>query len=55
MEVAMFSELVPFESNPGEKRIFVTDNGKVAVVATLEDGGWWMQTLDEFTTRAPRG
>ena len=28
MEVAMFSELVPFESNPGEKRIFVTDNGK---------------------------
>ena len=47
MEVAMFSELVPFESNPGEKRIFVTDNGKVVVVATLEDG-WWMQTVDEY-------
>ena len=43
----MFSGVVPFENNNGEKRVFVTDNGKVAVVGTLEDG-WWMQTVDEY-------
>ena len=49
----MFSGVVPFENNNGAKRIFVTDNGKVVVVATLEDG-WWMQTVDD-TTRVLRG
>ena len=40
--------VVPFEINYGEKRIVVTDNGKVVVVGMVEDGGWWMQTADDY-------
>ena len=40
--------VVPFEINYGEKRIVVTDNGKVVVVGMAEDDGWWMQTADDY-------
>ena len=37
-----------FEDYAGAKRVFVTDNGKVVVIGTTEDEGWWMQTADEY-------
>jgi hypothetical protein len=40
--------IVPFENNYGEKRVLVTDSGKIAVVGTLGDNGWWMQTVDDY-------
>jgi hypothetical protein len=40
--------IVAFEDYAGAKRVFVTDNGKVAVVGMMEDQGWWMQTPDDY-------
>jgi hypothetical protein len=40
--------VVAFEDYAGDKRVLVTDNGKVAVVGKDQDEGWWIQTADDY-------